>query len=206
MNLYYNFDPETSIITNHHQYAPGMYYREYYLEDGFLNIKNICSPRVRSIKEQELYVIDLINQVSDKQILIMHNHVDPIDPYVRSRLMSKGQNIYIYRKDKRQQLSSYAIAYSTKQFASFNKEHTTTNTLIAKDLEPSILHSVIKRIQVWDKLEKGREQIVAYEDIDFREIPNFPCKQNKDHNSRLSDKMITMINELVINYEKESLQ
>jgi hypothetical protein len=204
MNIYHYVDPETSIMTNHHQYSPGMYYREYYLEDGFLKIKKIFSSRSRSIEEQELYVIDLLQAVNDKQILIMHNHVDPINPAVRSMLMNMGKNIYIHRRDKRQQLASYAIAYSTKQFSNFTNRQTSTS--LVEDIDPNVLDNLMKRIQLWDILEKGNNQVIAYEDIDFIEIPNFPFKQNKDHSSRLSDKMQAVIDNLVTDYEREKLK
>jgi len=201
MNIYHHVDPETSIITNHHRYSPGVYYRDYYLEDGFLKIKKIFSPRVRSIEEQELYAVGLLPAVSNKQILIMHNHVDPINPAVRSMLMSIGKNIYIYRKNLRQQLASYAIAYSTKQFANFNNRQPSTS--LVEDIDSNVLHNLIRRIQIWDTLEKDNNQVIAYEDIDFIEIPNFPLKQNKDHNSRLSDKMKAVIDQLATDYERE---
>jgi hypothetical protein len=157
----------------------------------------VFAKRTRSIEQEEAYRIDLFNQIIFNVPLILHNHVAPIDEQIRQRLIDIAEkNIYIYRKDKRAQLASYAIAFSTKQFVQFfDKEETG----VIDDIDPMHLENLINRIKIWDRLPK--QDVVAYEDIKFFNKYNWPKKQNKDYRLRLSDNMITLIDSLVSEYE-----
>ena len=184
-------------LINSHTYVEGFFYKDYFIENGTITIKKVFAERTRSIEQEEAYRIDLFNQITSNVPLILHNHVAPIDEQIRQRLIEIAEkNIYIYRKDKRAQLASYAIAFSTKQFVQFfDKEETG----VVDDIDPMHLENLVSRIKIWDQLPK--QDVVAYEDIEFVNKYNWPKKQNKDYRLRLSDNMITLIDSLVSEYE-----
>lgn len=181
---------------NAHTYAAGFFYEDYFILDGTIATKKVFAERTRSIEQEETYRIDLFNQVTSAVPLILHNHVAPIDEKVRQHLVSiADKNVYIYRKDKLAQLASYAIAFSTKQFVQFfDKEETG----VVDDIDPVHLTNLIKRIKIWDQMPK--EHVVAYEDIEFFNKDNWPKKQTRDYRLRLSNNMITLIEQLVNEY------
>jgi len=195
-DLYYY--KSSSGIENHHSYFDGCFYKDYYIQDEILSIRDVFEKRSRSPRDEEAYLIDMLDNYNDKRIIIMHNHVDPIDESIRKHLSDTAyRNIYLYRKDKRAQLSSYAIALSTKQFVAFKPSQISTG--IVPDIDAISLVRLIDRIKIWDSLEK--EESIAYEDITFIEIPGLPIRQNHNHRNRLSDKMNNIIDELVSEYE-----
>ena len=69
-----------------------------------------------------------------------------------------------------------------------------------------MLHSLVKRIKTLDdiinNLNDPKAIILAYENIEFFEQPGLPRKQNKDYRIRLSQEMLTLVDELVTEYEK----
>lgn len=197
MTMYHK--PSESRIHNIHNYEVGAFYKGYEIENGKLVITHLHEPRKRTVEQEESYLIDIFNRVDGSQTLIMHNHVEPINHSIRDRLTKLAdENIYIYRKDKRHQLASYAIAYSSKQFVAFNPSAITTNTVA--DIDINILQNLLSRIVAWDRLEKNG-RIIAYEELSFEDDERMPLKQNHDHYSRLSNKMIDAIETLVSHYE-----
>lgn len=197
MNMYYY--PKDNNITNHHEYFNGCFYKDFYVEDGLLKIKKIYRPRTRTVDEEEKYLQSLLNEIDfSKNNLIMHNHVMPIKEEIRKLLTNMGENIYIYRKSKRDQLCSYAIAIATKSFVSFTKTHLPET--IVNDIEPVHLYNLMTRIKFWDSLEKNN--VIAYEDIEFYNGKNLPIKQNTDYRNKLSNKMLNIINDLADDYDK----
>lgn len=196
MNLYYY--RSNSGLENHHSYFDGCFYKDYFIQDEILSVRDVFDKRSRPPAAEEIYLTGLLNNCDDSRTIIMHNHVDPIDKSVRDHLSDIAfQNIYIYRKDKKAQLYSYAIALSTRQFVAFNSSQLSDS--IVPDIDPISLIRLIDRIKVWDSLEK--DNTLAYEDINFLEMPGLPIKQNTTHRSRLSDRMIGIIDELVAEYE-----
>lgn len=197
MNIYVHV--ANGIITNHHQYIDGSYYKEYLVEDGCLTTRKVYAPRSRSVDEEEIYLWKLLQEVSDtKQNLIFHNHVAPMNDSIRQYLTRRGEtNLYIYRRDKRAQLGSYAIAYATKQFALFDKSKLSDVVIDSVDIGP--LRGLIDRIRVWDRV-RGADTI-AYEDIQFYDQPGLPVKQVQDYRLRLSSGILQQIEELVVAYE-----
>lgn len=203
MNMYH-VKGEDGSIRNYHEFVPNGFYKEYYLDDqNFLTRRTVCAPRVRDIESEEKYCVDLLNRVNKNQILVMHNHIDPINSDIRDYLIKNAdKNIWIYRKDKRQQLASYAVALSTKKFAAFTKA-AVSYELVA-DTDRSSLDNLIRRIKVWNNLPKT--DTIAFEDVSFYDYEGFPVDQNIDPWARLSDKMKSIINDIVEKYENDSNQ
>ena len=197
MDIYYSIHNDR--VINSHMYVEGGFYKDYFIANGTITIKKVFARRTRSIEEEEAYRIDLFNQITSDIPLILHNHVAPINEKIKQRLINATEkNIYIHRKDKRAQLGSYAIAFSTKQFVQFfDKEETG----IVNDIDIEPLENLISRIKIWDQLPK--QDIISYEEIEFFNEYNWPKKQNKDYRLRLSDNMLLLIESLVKKYENE---
>jgi hypothetical protein len=186
---------------NHVNYSKGCYYNEYYINNGNILIKPIFGQRKRTVDEEELHRIELFEQINLDKTYILHNHVSPINKKVLEQLVQKAdKNIYIYRKDKRAQLASYAVAFSTKKFAQFSGK---ADIGTVEDIDESHLVNLINRIKIWDQLPK--QDIIAYEDIDFIDNEGWPIKQTPDYKSRLSNNMISLIDKLVSEYENKVL-
>lgn len=184
---------------NSYNYSVGYYYHEYFMDNGTIGSNKVFAPRERSVAEEEIYRIQLINQIDPANTLILHNHVAPINEKIRQQLIDSAyKNIYIYRKDKRAQLASYAIAYASKQWVQLVDYE---DTGIITELDITSLKNLISRIKFWDQLTK--QDSIAYEEIKFFDQPNWPKKQNKDYKLRLSDDIIKIIDQLVTEYENQ---
>jgi hypothetical protein len=184
-------------------YQPGAYYLEYFINNGYIDLKKIYEPRSRSPEEEEQHRFLLLKQYSSDKKTIMHNHIDPINPEIRQYLMNIAEkNYYLYRKDKRAQLGSYVIAYSTKQFGQIVPGEFTDKVV---DIDPAVLHNLVNRIKTLDKiianLNNPESKVLAYEDIDFFERDGFPRKQNRDYRIRLSQEMLQLVDRLATEYE-----
>lgn len=192
MNLYHFF--VNGKVVNLDDYVHGSFYKDYFLENGRIVYNSNYSKRSRTIQQEEDHLLRLLDKINKEDNYIIHNHVYPISEKILDKLVEIGDNIWIYRKDKVAQLSSYAIAFATKEFVRFNKNIQTDNTLIEiKDVEP--LKRLINRIKIWDSLSK--ETTIAYEDIEFYELPGMPYKQNNNYADRLSANSIRLINDLL---------
>lgn len=186
-------------ILNYHEYSIGSYYHEYYLDSyGLLCSKKIYKQRTRDLLTEQKYRYSLIKNMNINNNLIMHNHVLPIDEEIRQYLTGIAtDNIYIYRRDRRAQLSSYTIAYTTKIFASFKQKPTYSN-INTLPIEPVI--NLAKRIRRWDEIPKFGK-IIAYEDIDFNEDDGMPKKQVDDYASILSKYVLDQIDIILKEYK-----
>jgi hypothetical protein len=201
MNMYHVLGEDGS-IRNYHEFVNNGFYKEYYLdENNYLTRRTIYEPRVRDVDAEEKYCVDLLNNVNKDQILVMHNHVDPINTEIRDYLINNAhKNVWIYRRNKREQLASYAVALSTKKFAAFNKAAVSHEPVADIDRRP--LDNLMRRIKVWDSLPTTDS--IAFEDIPFYDDDGFPVDQNIDPWIRLSDNMKSIINEIVAQYENNS--
>jgi len=199
MNIYHMMLSYSKRI-NLYSYSTESWYDDYSIIDGKISIQKKFEKRVRSVEEEEEYRIHLFNQIDTNFNYILHNHVSPINEKISKLLTEVAEkNIYIYRKDKRAQLASYAIAFSTKQFVQYSYRE---ELGIVSDIDIMPLENLVKRIKVWDSLIK--DNIVAYEDIDFFDNQYWPKKQNKDWRQRLSSNMINIIENLVAEYESST--
>lgn len=201
MNMYYVQD-HNGTIRNYHSPMPNGFYKEYYINDqGELSKRKVMGTRTRTIDQEEEYCFELVKQVSATQQLILHNHIDPINPTIRDWLINRShKNIWIYRKNKRLQLASYAIALSTKKFVAFNQAAISDEIVADCDLVP--LRNLIRRIQVWDSFPKT--DTIAFENIDFFNSPGYPMDQNINPWARISNTMQQNIDKLVTDYENNS--
>lgn len=171
------------LIKNHHRYVPGTYYEEYTVQDGILTVSSLVDKiRQRAPNEEMQYRSRLIQDLSNKNKLVFHNHVHPIDQDIMEKLISIAEkNIWIYRKDKRAQLASYAWAFTTGVFADFSgveKKH--RGEKLVDTLPTQQLKNLVDRIKIWEKIDKPGN-IVAYEDINFFNGPGLPVKQLQDY-------------------------
>lgn len=198
MSIY--FTDHNGIQLNHNDYIDGSFYNDYHIENGVLLSNRIYGPRTRSVVEEEKYRIELITNIDfEYHNIVMHNHVAPINTEVYDYLLSRStKNVFLYRKDKRAQLASYAIAFSTKQFILFNPEYKHKG-LIA-DIDRVHLDNLIKRIEIYDQLTKAEE--IAYEDIDFSKGAQYPIKQVDNYKLLLSERMLNIVNQIVVEYEE----
>ena len=190
-------------IFNLNEYKEGSFYLDYCLVDGAFSTQKISAPRTRSVEEEEQYRFDLLKNYSSTKKTIMHNHIDPINPEIRQYLMDMAEkNYYLYRKDKRAQLGSYVIAFSTKQFGQLIKGEFTDRV---DDIDPKVLDHLVERIKtldtIIDNIKNPDDVVIAYEDIEFFERDGFPRKQNRDYRVRLSQEMQDLVERLVIEYE-----
>lgn len=191
MDLYYRI--ENGIMKNYHEYLPGSFYKNYSWANGKLMTERKFQQRTRTIEEEEKYLVSLLEKIDGETNYVIHNHVSPMSENIRTKLMTMGENIFIYRKDKVAQLASYAIACETKEFVRFSRKENIQEKITIRDIEP--LRNLINRIKVWDSLTK--ENSIAYEDIGFYELDGMPIKQNADYLTRLSIESINQIIELL---------
>jgi len=195
MDLYYSTN--NGKIINQTHYSEGAFYKDYSILNGKICIQKKYQKRERTIDEEEKYLIDLFNNIDKSLTYIIHNHVSPISEYIFKTLTNLGKNIYIYRKDKLAQLASYAIAYETKEFVRFNKISSENQNLINITNIDS-LKTLIERIKVWDNIDKNN--IIAYEDITFYDLPGMPKKQNFDYKNQLTKESIRVLENLLSEY------
>lgn len=194
----YYFIDQNGIVRNSEYYKPGCHFTEYYLDNGLIKTKIVHGPRTLSDRNELEYLLDIVERFdSSSNTYIFHHHVTmPLE--IIERLKRKAdRNIYLHRKNKREQLASFAIAVASKQWIATDKSHVVNDQV--SDIPIKLLKEFIKLIEKWDSLEK--EEIIAYEDLEFVEKPGLPYKQNYDHSSRLSDFMISEIDKLVTEYE-----
>ena len=201
MSIY--FTNYNGVKLNHREYVPGSFYSEYFVDSGKLSYRKIYGERRRTIDKEENYRLKLFDLIDiNSQNLVMHNHVAPINKEVYNRLIGMtSKNVYVYRKDKRAQLASYAVAFSSKQFVLFKSEY--KHKSMVSDIDKIHLENLINRIKIYDGLEKSDE--IAYEDMEFKPSPNYPIKQVNNYKELLSDNMINRVNDLVVKYEAEGI-
>lgn len=182
LDMYKNPMPNGT-TQNIHEYQHGCYYEEYLLtEDGAIDKTHIYGHRVRGIAEEQAYRLDLLSKCdSEKFPLVLHNHIMPLGDGIYDKLYNLAdRNVYIHRRNLKEQLASYAVAYHTKVFAQFKPSDLSHVQDIT--VKAHVLEFLLDRIQHWDKLDKGNNEVIAYEDIDFMEHADragkLPIKQN----------------------------
>jgi len=200
MNLYSYFDKFRQHKSTT-EYSFGCWYRDYFIKDGIISYRLSYNPRRRAIHEEEVYRRSLIDQCNLKQNIILHNHVRPMDDNIRKHLVSiADKNIYITRNNKREQLYSFAIALSTKEWVKYTNGNQQEIQIDNVDL--SQVNQLLDHIKFWDSIDKNNADIIAYEDINFVSIDGMPMKQNTNHISKLNISIVEEINRLVDEYEK----
>jgi hypothetical protein len=163
---------------NIYEYQHLACYRDFYYDNFSKKIlyRIMCQARLRNIKEEEEYRIDLLEKHdSERYPLILHNHVKPMTEYAYKFLYNKAsKNIFLHRKNFKDQLSSYALSYAIKNF---HKRNYTIYENLEVDFE--VLENLADRIIYWYKLPKYEDTIICYEELEFEKTEkNMPEKQN----------------------------
>lgn len=181
-----------------YDYEPGLSYKYFYYDhlSKAISYKAKYEPRTLSLEQEESYRLDLIKKHNfDRNPAIFYNHVRPTSDYAYKYLFDLAdKNIFLYRKDIKRQLSSYALGYGTKQYKASRENKVYENV----EVEYPILKNLTDRIVHWYKLDKTNCEIICYEDLDFKKINNLPKQQNKiDPFTQLSSNTQSNILELV---------
>lgn len=176
----YHEQTESSFI-NHQEYQPGCFYKKLVLKDGLVVTEKIYEKKSQTMEEEFKDKRELIQKAEGD--LIVHNHVAPLSEDIFNFLLGIGQKNYMLcRKDIKQQLASYAIAYHTKRFVDFKQPEKSLNfenSIIQTQPLKDLLSRIKKQKQIIDKFP-GTFDVVYYEDIQFTEYLESPKKQNLD--------------------------
>jgi len=134
--------------------------------------------RIKTPEEEEEYRIELLERHDhEKNPLILSNHILPMSERSYNYLFTKAnKNIFIYRQNIKNQLASYALAYTTqiwkpkKDFKPLENIHT----------DKGVIKNLYDRIIYWHSLDKTNCEVIKYEDINFSNNTQIKIeKQNK---------------------------
>lgn len=134
--------------------------------------------RSKTPEEEEQYRIELLEKHDHEKIpLILPNHVLPMSDRAYSYLFKKAnKNIFIYRENIKDQLSSYALAYTTQIW----KPKRDLKTLENIRTDKGVIKNLYDRIVYWHNLSKINCEVIKYEDINFTDNTQIKIeKQNK---------------------------
>jgi len=123
------------------------------------------SKRTQTPEEEENYRIKILEKHNhDKFPLVLHNHVLPMSQKSYDYLFHKAdRNVFLYRENLVDQLSSYALAYQTTIWKP--KKNLPVSENVKTDEQT--IKNLYDRIIYWHKLDKTNCDIVKYEDINF---------------------------------------
>lgn len=190
------------VVTNFGHYDPAnnSCYDDYFLDDNnMLQHRFVYAQREKTYKEELECRKKMIFNLNPDNNLLFHNHVEPIDHEIRDYLTSiADKNVYIYRRDRRAQLASYAIAFTSKNFGKFKDVHVEYEPI--EHIPHLAMEKLVERIKVWDALEKHGETI-AYEDIEFYNKQGMVYKQIPDYTQILTPTALAEIDQLLYEFE-----
>ncbi len=188
------------LMNVHGEYPAGAYYDYPVERDGVIINTKIYQPHnllSDDAKDAELLRrLNLLRSADLSKGAVFQNHVYPIyEPALQWLKKNATKNYYVYRKDVKAQLSSYAVALATKVFIAFNKLPEIQENLTAPEVS---LRMLADRIKVWRSLDKSDGTVIAYEDLPFeKDKTGFPKKQNeKSSFDKLSPETQAVILEL----------
>jgi hypothetical protein len=150
-------------------------YQEYFLEPLGKKItsKSIQEPRWRTLKQEELHRIDLLEKHNLKKYpIFVYQHISPMSVEAFSYLRNRAtRNIFLYRENFIDQLSSYALAMHTKIFRKQGAGH---NVPVLKDVtvDRQVLLNLTERIKHFHEIDKTGCELISYESIDFTKRKN----------------------------------
>lgn len=198
----YHMQDNNGCIVNYHHPVDGGFYTEYFLDDKkFLNKRKVYGERTRSAAEEEHYIYELLKDRNQSQTLVIHNHIEPLNEEIRDYLLgSADKHIWLYRRDKKRQLASYAVALDTKKFAAFTKQQ--DNGYVTINCNINSLINLLNRVKFHDSIPKigVKHTCVAFEDINFFNGPGLPFDQNGDPWIKISSTLQNTIFKLVNDY------
>lgn len=134
-------------------------------------------PRKLTEEDEERYRLELLEKHDPvRNPSIFYNHIAPMSKEAYDRLFEKAdKNIFLYRKDFKRQLSSYALGYGTTEYK-FKKDLPIYENV---NVSYSVLKNLTDRVLLWHRLDKTTCEVIAYEDLDFTMTENLPRQQNK---------------------------
>lgn len=160
-----------------YDYDRGCFYK-YYMYDHLrqsISYRNKHEKRILNSDREEQYRLELLSKHNHiKNPSIFYSHIAPMSELSYKTLFDMAdKNIFLYRKDIKRQLSSYALAYGTTQYKQSIKIHENI------DIDYGVMKNLVDRIIKWHELDKTNCEIVCYEDLEFNIYDNLPKQQNK---------------------------
>lgn len=161
-----------------YEYRDGASYLKYDFDHLTKSLRQrpVWDKRHLDPNSEENYRVNLLEKIDCvKNNLVFHNHIEPMSQMSYNVLFNKAdQNIFLYRENVIDQLSSYAIGYYTQNY------HKPNNTLSNVFVEENVLKYLADRIISWHRLDKSKGLVIKYEDIPFSNASykNLPKKQN----------------------------
>jgi len=162
-----------------YEYEMGCTYPHYQFDvlKQAINKSYKSGKRTKTPEEEEIYRIELLEKHNhDKFPLILHNHVMPMSKKSYDYLYHKAdKNVFLYRENLVDQLSSYALAYQTTIWKPRK------NLPVFKDVKTDehVIKDLYDRVVYWHKLDKKNADIIKYEDINFKDYSEIKIpKQN----------------------------
>lgn len=162
-----------------YEYSKGLCYPAYVFNHLKQSIEliGICKKRDKDECSEEEFRIQLFERHNHvKHPVIFHNHVAPMSNKAYDYLFKKAdRNLFLYRENIKDQLSSYALAYGTAIW----KPLTNYKTFSDITVEKNILENLYERIKKWHTLDKTNCEIIKYEELNFNQTEfSLPKKQN----------------------------
>lgn len=199
--LYYEIQ-ENGALINHHDYKANRFWKSYDLDSkGNFLITKVFEPKHLAWEDEKLHRLRVITSASKSNILIVHNHLSPLDHDVLNRLTElSSQNYFTSRIDKKMQLSSYAIAYHTKKFIDFTGD--LNSEIYPKMADEQVLENLSQRIVQSNEVVKLIKNCIhiAYEDMAFSDFDNTPKKQVKNSWNQIASEDKILIIKLLEKY------
>jgi hypothetical protein len=134
--------------------------------------------RTLNAEQEEEYRLSLLEKHNFTSTpVLFYSHILPMSNKAYQTLFNMAdKNIFLYRKDIKRQLSSYALSYAISDFHSVKKNYSEIH------LEESIIQGLADRIIAWHALDKTNCDVVAFEDLDFEsDEENLPKQQNNNN-------------------------
>lgn len=185
-------------------YQSGAFFQDFYFDgQGILRSRlNYCQ-RVRTPGQEAEHNLKLLKKVKSDQIVIVNNHVPIEKNYFDRMLTLASRNIWIDRKNKKDQLASWAISMHSGTFTYFDRSHVFSDQVDIFDKK--LLVDLVKRIKVWEKCDKTGHEVLSFEDLELYSGPGFPVDGNTNSWSRLGQQIKDDIMDLVLEYESQNI-
>ena len=161
-----------------YEYDRGCSFKSYefdYLREA-ITYTHIQKQRQRNSHDEEKYRLELLTKHNHKKNpSIFYSHVAPMSNLAYSTLFEMAdKNIFLYRKDIKRQVSSYALAYGTTQYKP-NKAQVYEDV----NVDYGVIKNLVDRIILWYQLDKTNCEVVCFENLEFGFDSTLPKQQNK---------------------------
>ena len=160
-----------------YEYDTGCFYKNYVYDHlrQAISYTSKAEKRIRDSISEEQYRLELLSKHNHKKNpTIFYSHIAPMSDLAYKTLFDiADKNIFLYRKDIKRQISSYALAYGTTQYKRSIKIYENI------PVEYDVIKNLVDRIIKWHKLDKTNCEIICYEDLEFDLYADLPKQQNK---------------------------